>query len=369
MKPKHLGALPYQDIRRLIEFGHIRKVDAESKTVQPASLDLTITDQIYELDGVTMPQIHESMSDFRGSLGAKPFSITQPLEIGRAYLIELHERLDLPDSIYGYANPKSSIGRVDCHIRLVCRGFPAFDGVYPGYKGALWAIIVPKSFRLKLERGMSLNQMRFFSGDTRFTQEDLEREYRKNPLVWDKTMGFPAQVDRVCSPSRNGTVVLHADISSEVVGWCAKATQEVLDLSRRDVEPEPFWETARPKDGRLFLKKDQFWILSTEPVAVPPWLSAEVVAVDERLMEGRTHYAGFLDPGWGWRPGESMGDTVTMEVRASEDMFLRNGQPFAGVRFERMTSVPEVLYGVGSNYMGQRGARLAKFFAPFPAGA
>jgi dCTP deaminase len=144
-------------------------------------------------------------------------------------------------------------------------------------------------------------------------------------------------------------------------------TDQVIDLSRRDHDPSLFWEAASPEDDMLLLEQGSFWILSTkEGIIVPPDYAAEVVAMDERIMEGRTHYAGFFDPGWGWRKSGRMGDTATMEVRPYENMFLRDGLPLAAFRFERMICRPDKLYGVGSHYGGQLGAGLAKFFAPFP---
>lgn len=370
MKKRLYGALPQQDITHLIQEGFVTGVHAGSENIQPASLDLTLTDRVYELDGVALPARNEHMRHFREALGARETSFDKPLEVGKAYLALLAEGFNLSDSIYGYVNPKSSTGRVDVHARLLSDECESFDSVRTGYRGPVWVHIVPKSFRTKLAPGMCLNQMRFFSGDTRFTQTDLEAEHADNPLVWDMKMGYPVQLDRVSAPNRNGTVVLHADLSSDVVGWRAKKTKEILDLSQRNIDPTVFWAPARPENGKLLLKKGQFWILSTkEGVVVPPWLSAEVVAMDERFMEGRTHYAGFFDPGWGWRPGSPMGDTATMEVRTSEDVYLRDGQLFVAFRFERMTCVPDVLYGAGSHYTGQLGAKLAKFFAPFPAGA
>ncbi len=226
---------------------------------------------------------------------------------------------------------------------------------------------MPKSFRLKLYPGMCLNQMRFFSGDTRFTQFDLEKENRRHQLVWDMKTGYPVPLDMVSSPSRNGTVVLHADLTSKVVGWRAKKTDEIVDLSRYDNDPRLFWEEVYPEKKMLFLKKDEFLILSTkEGIVVPPWLAAEVVAMNERYMEGRTHFAGFFDPGWGWRDEGRCGDTATMEVRPYENMCMRDGLPLAGFRFEYLTNEPETQYGADSHYAGQTGAGLAKFFAPFP---
>ena len=42
--------------------------------------------------------------------------------------------------------------------------------------------------------------------------------------------------------------------------------------------------------------------MSNEAVSVPPDLAAEMTAYDPTSGELRTHYAGFFDPGFGYRP-------------------------------------------------------------------
>ncbi len=363
---KLAGALPDHQILKLIEQGYVlgANPDPSANVIQPASLDLTVGRRIFKIKGVILPQRNEHMQHYRKRIGAEEASFDDPLEVNCVYLVELTESLRLPRSVYGYVNPKSSTGRIDLHVRLLANELDFFDGVEPGYEGALWVIVIPKSFRVKLHPGVSLNQMRFFTEDTRFTHSKLQQVYRTCPLVWDMGMNFPIPVDQVLGHSKDGKVVLHADIRSGVAGWRAKKTEEVIDLSRKDHDPNLFWEAAVPEDDMLFLEQGSFWILSTmEGIVVPPGYAAEVVAMDERFMEARTHYAGFFDPGWGYRKKGRMGDTATMEVRPYESMFLRHGLPLAAFRFEEMLEVPTRLYGADSHYGGQLGPGLAKFFA------
>jgi dCTP deaminase len=115
----------------------------------------------------------------------------------------------------------------------------------------------------------------------------------------------------------------------------------------------------------VYLKKGAFYILSTnEAVRVPPELACEMVPMDERSGEFRSHYAGFIDPGWGWgEKGEGKGRPLTLEVRPFEDLIVRHGQPIAKIKFERVNEVPVAAYdSMGSNYIKQSGPKLAKHF-------
>ena len=86
--------------------------------------------------------------------------------------------------------------------------------------------------------------------------------------------------------------------------------------------------------------------------------------MDERSGDFRSHYAGFIDPGWGYgKKGEGVGRPLTLEVRPFEDLLVRHGQPVAKIKFEHMIEVPEASYdALGSNYIAQYGPRLAKQF-------
>ena len=88
-----------------------------------------------------------------------------------------------------------------------------------------------------------------------------------------------------------------------------------------------------------------------------------MTAYDPTSGELRTHYAGFFDPGFGVGPSGA-GARGVLEVRCHEAPFaLEHGQVVGRLVFERMESVPDLLYGQGiaSNYQGQ-GLKLSKHF-------
>ena len=80
--------------------------------------------------------------------------------------------------------------------------------------------------------------------------------------------------------------------------------------------------------------------------------------------ECRVHYAGFFDPGFGHDAAGGTGSRGVLEVRCHEAPFvLEHGQTVGRLVYERMTAVPDLLYGADlkSNYQGQ-GLKLSKHF-------
>ena len=125
------------------------------------------------------------------------------------------------------------------------------------------------------------------------------------------------------------------------------------------------------QDRRLILEPEEFYLLlSAEAVSVPPGYAAEMTAYDPTSGELRTHYAGFFDPGFGFRPGEpeGPGTRAVLEVRAHEVPFqLEDGQLFCKLVFERLTEAPDLAYGaaLASSYQNQE-LTLSKQFRRAP---
>jgi dCTP deaminase len=359
------GALPAQTITQLIE--HKCIVGARLEHVSPASLDLTLSDEIYTIRGLMLPKAGENIRDLLSLMEAQPADISQPVACGQLYLVRLNETLDLPQQVYGYCNPKSSTGRLDMHVRVLADGVPRYDSVTPkGFAGELWLAIAAQSFSVQLHQGTPLTQLRLFTGDSRFSELDLELALKEG-LVWhpteDRTLGYSELVTN----DKDGAVVLTALVQEGVCGYrCIASPQQVLDVQQIAHYPAAdFFEPMYIDDGALRLKRDQFYILSAaERIKIPPTIASEMVPMDERSGDFRSHYAGFLDPGWGWgADGQGKGRPFTLEVRPFEDLVVRAGQPIAKIKFERMVSEPEFHYDTkASNYLTQCGPKLGKQF-------
>jgi len=358
------GALPSQTIRALMHAGFIRAGTEEH--VAPASLDLTLSEEVYRTNGVFQVRAGEAVRDLVHATGAERHTLDRPLERGSLYLARLNETIELPAGVYGYCNPKSSTGRLDVHVRVLADGVPRYDSLVPhGWSGSLWIAIHPKSFSIALTPGFALSQLRLFTADTRFSELDLEVALAEHRLLWHRGGTFVTYRE-LTATDRDGAPVLTLAFDGPSVGFVSRSTDRVLDLTAVGAyDPRDFFDEVISEDGRVRLDRDNFYILSTnEAVRIPPELACEMVPMDERSGDFRSHYAGFIDPGWGWGVrGEGCGRPLTLEVRPFEDLVVRRDQPIAKIRFERMTHVPDVLYDTrASNYRTQSGPRLAKQF-------
>ncbi|MBM3204835.1 2'-deoxycytidine 5'-triphosphate deaminase [Candidatus Uhrbacteria bacterium] len=358
------GAIPYQLIKEMMAAGYIQNGNVEA--IQPASLDLTITDEVYRMRGSYLPRPGESIRTIveRGMLFKHP--IEHPLEKDGLYLIKLAESLKLPPGIRATTSNKSSSGRVNLRGRLLVDGVPRFDEVPAGYQGSLWIEVIPKSFPIRLHLGDRINQIRFFHGDARLSELEHRMAYDRHTFL--RTLDG-ARIPPSSEYIGRGITMTVDLTSTEIIGWRAKSTAwSVLDTAKRDHDPNDFFDPLpRPKDGELVLHPQDFLILATkEKIVTPPNYAAEMAAYDASKGEFRSHFAGFFDPGFGWDQDETKcGNVAVLEVEAySHDFVLRDGQPICLMLYERTLATPERLYSaeLKSNYAHQKGLLLAKWF-------
>jgi len=364
MSHRKIGALPYQTILEMIDAGCLPGSNPEN--VQPASIDLSVTSEVYRMPGIVQPKVGERVKELILRIGGEKHNFKFPLEVNVAYIAKLKGKARLPEGIYGYCNPKSTTGRLDVHVRVVADGVARYDALYPkGFSGDLWISIVAKSFPIKLFKGISLTQLRLFSDDTRLDELELQLALQKHQLLWNRS-GKALKYGDITLSDKDGSMMLTADLENNNVGWECIQPGKVLDLSLHNYNPSDFFKRVELVNGHLHLTKDRFYILSTkEFVRVPPGMACEMRPMDDRSGEFRAHYAGFIDPGWGWgKEGEEKGRPLTLEVRPHENMIFGQDQAIAKIRFEMMKEVPETLYDAGSsNYSVQNGPRLSKHFA------
>lgn len=355
------GVLASQDIAALIGAGVIS--GADPARLQPASLDLTLSSRAWRVRASFLPSRARKVAErLTGCLAMQEIDIAAGavFERGCVYLVELNERLCLPEKIEGAANPKSSTGRIDVFVRLVTDHGAAFDEIPAGYEGPLYAEISPRTFSILARAGSSLNQLRLKSGRCRLDDAALRRLNEEIKLV-----DGDADI--------SGGLGLSVSLAGEggLIGWRARRHSALIDVDKTGaLEPQDFFEPiAPPSSGFIILDPDEFYILaSKEALAVPPAYAAEMTPISPGLGEFRVHYAGFFDPGFGWSPsaggGERNGSRGVLEVRSHDAPFvLEDGQLVARLVYERMGARPERLYGAGihSNYQGQ-GLKLSKHF-------
>ena len=332
---------------------------AGPKQVQPASIDLTLGRRGWRVRASFLPppgkRVTERLTD---GLMMQEIDLSRGavLERGCVYLVELAESLALTPDIAAGANPKSSTGRIDVFVRLVADAGAgrrvAFDEVPAGYKGPLYAEISPRTFSILVREGSSLNQLRLKRGAPRLSDGDLAALHAAEPLI-----DGPADID--------GGLGLSVDLrpGAGPVGWRARRHAALIDVDRTGaLDPDDFFEAIpAPRSGFIILDPDEFYILaSREALAVPPDYAAEMTPISPGLGEFRVHYAGFFDPGFGWKAPSR----AVLEVRSHDAAFvLEHGQLVARLVYEKMAARPAKLYGEGvlSNYQGQ-GLKLSKHF-------
>jgi dCTP deaminase len=363
------GILVHQDLHALLRVGAIgAETPVRPEQVQPSSLDLRLGARGWSLrcsflpgtTGVAARLPHVALDEVRLETG-RPLVLQQ----GCVYLLEVEETLALPADVSGRANPKSSTGRLDVFARLLTETGYAFDTVPAGYRGRLYLEVTPQSFHVGVRRGDCLAQVRFGRGDARLTAEELAEVQAHDPVVvWSD--GRPAPVAR-----EGGTPGLELSVDllegdGDVVGYTALRHRAPIDLARRDLPRDRHWTPLRAdttNEGHV-LEPEAFYIYATrERLRIPPHLCAELVPFDATKGELRTHYAGFIDSGFGWIDGDrSGGARLVLELRTHDVPFLlEHGQPLFRLEILRNRAVPEATYGVGSHYQMQ-GLKLAKQF-------
>jgi len=395
--PPSTGILPIQVLRELLRVGEIAAdTPPTPDQIQPASLDLRLGATAHRVRAGFLPgagrQVAEATAEF--SLHQIDLSAGAVLETGCVYIVELQERLSLSPALAGWANPKSSIGRLDVFVRLIVDHAGEFDRVPAGYRGPLYAEISPQTFPVLVRQGSRLNQLRLGRGSPTPSDAALRAIHAEIGLVGEAPQGTPQGAPEGTSGEASGaasvkraTLDLTIDLSGDpangpgagLVGFRARRHTALIDVDRIGAyDPAEFWDPLSAEPARrLILDPNEFYILrSREPVKVPPDYAAEMTAYDTQVGEFRAHYAGFFDPGFGYdsRGGraangsrDNQGTRAVLEVRSHQVPFiLEHGQIVGRLVYERMAGAPDQLYGagIGSSYQSQ-GLKLSKHFKPF----
>lgn len=374
--PRKAGILPYQSLKALAAAGAVRADPAiDERQFQPASLDLRLGRKAYRLLSSFLPDSPTTFGDhpdwvdaFQSDLVMYDMDITSGaiLEKGHVYLVPLLEHLKLPRGMYGRTNPKSSTGRLDIFTRVITNLNVGFDEIRPGYEGPLYLEIVPRSFTIRVQTGLALNQLRLMAGRPTVSDSELRAIHRRTPLLYHngdagaRNLRLAPRETKINQGLFLGVNLQgSSDQRDAPIGYRAKKNSHVIDLSKiGHYAALDFWEPIpRHANGTLLLEPEEFYILaSKERIQVPPGYAAEMVAYEAACGELRTHYAGFFDPGFGVVTGKRKGTQVVLEVRPHDVPFLiHDGQTFFKVVYERMMEVPARIYGstLGSSYHHQ----------------
>jgi dCTP deaminase len=356
------GVLPAQLLREAIarEWMVAGPWRIPGESVQPASVDLRLGEHAWALRCSFLPDSHSTVEQKIEDLAFERIDLRDgaTLERDRPYLVPLIEELRLPEDLRAKANPKSSTGRLDVFTRVLTDRNHRFDEIASGYHGKLYLEVVPRTFAIRVQTGLALNQVRLMCGDARLDDQELFSLHEQSPLIY-----LDSEPLRKSELSLADGLFLSLDVSGSadsIAGYRAKKNSLPIDLTKAGtLKWRDYWEPVHPERGRrIVLEPEVFYLLlSAEGVSIPPSYAAEMLAYDPTAGELRTHYAGFFDPGFGYsREHTAPGSRAALEVRARDVSFMvEHRQPVCKLAFERMVEEPDVLYGkdIGSNYQGQ----------------
>ncbi len=329
--------MPYLNREQILTLIINKQIYSERSTIidqiQPASLDLTLSNKCYRIKASFIPnniKISKVIKEL--SLTKIDLSKSTLFEKNCIYLCELNERLKLPHDIMGKSNPKSTTGRLDIFTRVITENGKEYDFVDYNYKGKLYLEIIPQSFSIIVKKNTSLNQIRFFKGSNRnqkINQFNISVSIKKN----------------------------------QITAYKAKKITSSIDLNKINFyKANKYWEEIIPEDNFFIVEKDEFYILrSKESIIIKNNQAAELEPFKDSFGNFRVHYAGFFDPGFG---NNKTGTPAVLELRAYDTPFIiRDGQLVGQLNYYEIEEIKNKTYGnkIKSNYFNQN-LKLAKQF-------
>jgi dCTP deaminase len=183
------GLLPSQRLEEMIASGHIRaSTPVSPDQIQPSSIDLRLGPLAYRVQASFLPTVNATVQKKLQEVKIEEVDLTRPalLERGAVEIVPLQEELSVPDYVSGKANPKSTTGRLDIFTRLITDYGTAFEEIRPGYRGKLYAEIVPLTFRIFIREGARLNQLRLRRGNPPPSGQMLSELHEREPLVYSQ---------------------------------------------------------------------------------------------------------------------------------------------------------------------------------------
>jgi dCTP deaminase len=365
------------DIRNLIKKENpsliVPKFD--EKRIQPSSFEPTIGDECFVIDTQSRGLIRpvESKSIYRTllELPAKQrpkVNISGGFELKRGftYLFPLNEKVVMDGVPYIKSSPKSSFGRIFYNTRMLADFNPCFDEVHGEYKSNvpldLWVLVQPLWCNAIIHPSLTLNQMRFFTGENyKLSDAEIRQEIQQEALLYKK-------VDGKLVPSRHivrDGLQLHMNVLGEstsgIIGLKARNNPRPIDLSKVGAAKAEDYLEPITGEGVFTVNKGELYLLSTaEILKFPKHLAFELQSSSQIGLTGIHDYAGFGD-------NEFEGDLVLEMVSHEETpVDILHGDPVSRIDIFR-TSMPDKFYGaaIGSNYQQQTGPKASKFFTNF----
>lgn len=351
------GVLNKEQLIDLCSANKISNV-ATDKIEDPSSLDLHITDDVYQLKGCAKPLANLDIPTLLAHFKEKRLHFeknnTIILKSKKTYVFRVAESINFDNTdFYGHATGKSTFGRLDILTRLLTSKNDSYDVVQKNYNGSLWIEVTPITFPVKIKVGMSLNQLRVLKGEPSICMINTRELNLWGDLIFDENGEKLPQTE---NKQLNLTLSLNEDpqIRNSVCAFGAKKMDDdcdPLDLTQ-DVGNEgyliesDYWERLKPPEDNplaLEIKPERFYILrSKERFKLPASVAIYCQAVTENLGELRIHYAGFVHPWFGFNRADKKGAPLIFEVRGHNiKAFLQDGETLARLEYYYMSKDAE----------------------------
>ena len=353
------GSLVHEDYLDLFKSNNINYVKYTSSQIQPSSLDLTLSEECYEIEASFLSP-NANVRDKLTKIINKKIDLNDAyiLKKNTTYIVRLNEKLNLKNDIFGKCNPKSSTGRLDIFCRTILNFSDEYEKIPINYNGEIFLEITPRSFNIALKKGDSLNQMRLIHQNHKYVEDESLHNFHKiDPIIFDEFGNT-----NVADISSGLKISVDLKKINKTSAYIAKDNAPVLHYNKiNSHKVSDFWDTIKTKDDYLIIKPGKFYILkSKQKIRIPKTMAGEMKPYDTGIGDFRVHYAGFFDPGF----GDPFGSYAVLEVKTNEVPFiLHDDQVIAKIHYEKLNKETKVVYGsnIKSNYQNQALA-LSKHF-------
>jgi len=343
------GVLSKSQLQSLIKDGFLLdEEDNQNEDYDHSSRDLHLTEEGYEMKGSIKPCGGEYKYFYENQELATKLTPNSNGEFElhnlNTYIFKIRESfspLVNGSNIYAQATAKSTIGRLDVVARLIVDGMHVYEYMDPKdvTSGNMFLEITPITFNIKVKKGVSLSQIRFFLGkpsESIIPNESISKIVLKGSKHLDGTLSIDLTNERV-----NGDNVA----AFQAIG-AGGGNKEFIPIWEEKVklDPEKYWKripsTSSEGKNRFIIEPNEFYILrSKERIALPKGVAVYCQAMDETLGEMRIHYAGFAHPFFGIdRTDGKNGTPLIFEVRGHNvRVNLTDGEKLAKLVFYRMS--------------------------------
>jgi len=266
-------------------------IDESTLGWDASALDLHLTSEGYKMIKGSIKPFNKSYKEI-----LLDTSYAEPLPKGddsfllekeTCYIFKIKERLHhciKSSPIYGQATAKSTFGRVDVIARLIVDGMKEYENFDPTEvdSGDMFIEITPITFNVKVRKGDSISQLRFFFGEI------------ENSIIQDKDfiksiLHIP---DGVFNDGTLSVDISNVFLNDGTPAAAFQAKEKVLTPIELWKKPEPerypqndFWNAipSDEKDGlkSIQIKENKFYILrSKERIALTDGVCIYCRAID-----------------------------------------------------------------------------------------